>query len=140
MKRHLLLLITAILLSATSAFAQDCDYSGTTGSLNWCLKDGTLTISGQGAMPDYGTCQAPWFEYRLDIHSIVVETGVTSIGNYSFELFLSLTSITIPNSVTTIGDGAFSSCSIASITIPNGLTSIGDGAFNTCGYVFNYHS
>ncbi|MCL2042044.1 MAG: leucine-rich repeat domain-containing protein, partial [Bacteroidales bacterium] len=76
MKKHLFILGFAMLLSAASAFAQDCDYSGTTGTLEWCLKDGTLTISGEGAMPDYdealGSDPAPWYTYRRTITTIVI--------------------------------------------------------------------
>jgi hypothetical protein len=78
MKKHLLLLITAMLFCTASAFAQDCDYSGTTGELQWCLKNGTLTISGAGEMPDYNSWgnPAPWYEYRESITDIVIESDV----------------------------------------------------------------
>ena len=49
MRKKLLLLITAVLLSMASAFAQ----GGTTGPLTWELNNGTLTISGNGEMMPY---------------------------------------------------------------------------------------
>jgi len=155
MKRHFLL-ITAMLFSVASAFAQDCDYSGTTGELQWCLKDSTLTISGIGEMPDYSSDFSPWWEYRKDINTGVIETGVTTIsggafgwctnltlifipnsvitiGYMAFHLCWNLTSVTIPSSVTTIGNGAFGECSsLTSITIPSSVTTIGNGAFSGC--------
>jgi len=110
--------VAAMLLSVANASAQDCDYSGTTGQLQWCLKNGTLTISGEGVMPDYGidlppdvhpellhrfkmtmSDNSPWYEYRESIHTVVLENGVTSIGNNAFYSCVNLTSITIPNSV-----------------------------------------
>jgi len=67
------------------------------------------------------------------IKSVIINNGITSIGNYAFYKCTSLTSITIPNSVTSIGEGAFSFCeSLTSITIPNFVTSIGDNAFINC--------
>jgi len=94
---------------------------------------GTLTISGTGVMADYGATVRPWNDYRKQIASIVIENGVTSIGNSAFSVCDSLTSVTIPSSVSTIGNDAFVSCSrLTSITIPSGVTSIGRGAFSDC--------
>ena len=105
--------------------------SGTCGeNLTWKIEDGVLTISGTGAMMDYSWCQdpaAPWAAAK--IKSVVIESGVTSIGNSAFYGF-SLTSITIPDSVTSIGDSAFRGCTgLTSVTIPDGVTSIGECAF-----------
>jgi hypothetical protein len=115
----------------SNAFAQ----GGTAGPLTWNLNNGTLTISGEGAMPDYvypDDC-APWFEYRGSIHTVVMESGVTTIGDDAFCLHESLTSCTIPGSVTTIGTRAFIQClSLPSITIPDGVTSIARFVFGNC--------
>ena len=132
-KKHLLLLIMAMLFSTVTAFAQDCDYSGTIGQLQWCLKNETLTISGNGEMPDYYFQGEPWHEYRAYIITAVVGSGVTSIGSCAFSDCVNLTLITISGSVTSIGNGAFASClSLGSIIIPSGVTSIGMQAFNQC--------
>ena len=102
--------------------------------ITWTLSDdGTLTISGTD-MPDYDYLNdilAPWDEKK--INKVVIENGVTNIGNYAF-CSLPITSITIPKSVKKIGEGAFQYCSaLTSITIPNSVTSIGDWAFNGSG-------
>lgn len=85
-------------------------------------------------MPDYDYLNdilAPWDEKK--INKVVIENGVTNIGNYAF-CSLPITSITIPKSVKKIGEGAFQYCSaLTSITIPNSVTSIGDWAFNGSG-------
>jgi hypothetical protein len=137
MKKFLFILLIAIMLNVANVFAQECDYSGTTGTLQWCLKDGTLTISGEGTMPDYvGTINesttAPWYGYNSYINTIVVEIGVTSIGNLAFAHCKNLTLVTIPNSITSIG-ASFGGCeSLPSVTIPYSVTSIGDFAFIWC--------
>jgi hypothetical protein len=101
------------------------------GNLKWKLRtDGTLVISGSGAMEDYGKEKAPWYDYRSDIKNITLSEGVTSIGEYAFDECESLTGITIPEGLTIIGGHAFCECeSLTSITLPKGLTSIGYGAF-----------
>jgi hypothetical protein len=67
--------------------------------------------------------------------SLTIPNSVTSIGNYAFKECSGFTgSLTIPNSVTTIGDEAFRDCSgfTGSLTIPNSVTTIGDYAFENC--------
>ena len=105
------------------------------GNLTWKLDaDGTLTISGTGAMKNYDYNDNPSPVYNnSNVKKVVIEDGVTSIGNSAFNECISLTSITIPDSVTSIGTYAFSGCrSLTSITIPDSVTSIGSYAFYNC--------
>ncbi|MCL2040446.1 MAG: leucine-rich repeat protein [Bacteroidales bacterium] len=130
MKKHLTILALTMLLNVSSTFAQ----SGMTGPLTWELNDGTLTISGEGEMPDYEwDIWAPWYDYRKSIVTVIIENGVTKIGNDAFRVCEKLTSITIPNSVTTIGYYAFYLCTaLESITLPNSITAIKYGDFAAC--------
>jgi hypothetical protein len=104
-------------------------------NLTWTLDaDGTLNISGMGAMKDYGydSNRNPVYK-NSNVKKVVIEDSVTSIGDYAFFNCSSLTSITIPDSVTSIGESAFYGCSsLTSITIPDGVTSIGNTAFSYC--------
>ena len=121
--------------SATVHFKGDLYGKGACGeSVNWVMTaDGTLTISGTGAMADYSWDGAPWYGFRSQVKTVVMENGVTSIGSCAFKDCSSLPSMTIPNSVTSIGVSAFYGCSsLTSVTIPNGVTSIGNGAFMNC--------
>ena len=111
----------------------------TTPDVTWKLEDGVLTISGTGKMDDYDyednpdIRYAPWYDDRETIKSVIIEDGVTSIGNYAFYFCRNLTSITIPDSVITIGTRAFYFCkNLTSITIPDSVTTIDFGAFDTC--------
>ncbi len=70
----------------------------------------TLTISGTGDMADFPSGGAPWRGHSSSIKTIVVEDGVTSIGDFAFYRNSGMTSITIPSSVTRIGRSAFWSC------------------------------
>ena len=108
--------------------------SGTCGdNLTWTLDGGVLVISGTGAMTLYSSSQSTWAAAKMKIRSVVIESGVTSIGYSAFSNCSNLTSVEIPDSVTSIGDYAFSDCSsLASIAIPNSITSIGQGAFSGC--------
>ena len=104
-------------------------------NLTWKLDaDGTLTISGTGAMKNYDSKKNRNPVYNnSNVKKVVIEDGVTSIGNYAFTYCVSLTSITIPDSVTSIGYYAFFYCkSLTSITISDSVTSIGNYAFFYC--------
>ena len=129
--------------------------SGSCGDkLTWSLSDdGTLTISGKGAMDNYKFdgynyltnsyhTDAPWDAYRhyrdsrsYYIRSVVIENGVTSIGDRAFYDCVNLSSVTISSSVTSIGEYAFYDCRLASVTIPSRVTSIGSNAFEECEYL-----
>jgi hypothetical protein len=100
-----------------------------TETLTWTLDNGTLTISGTGAMPNCNYSPSPsyspspWMKHLNSITTVNIQNGVTTIGESAFWLCSSLTSITIPDSVTTIGDGAFYlCCSLTSITVSSGNT------------------
>ena len=105
-------------------------------NLTWTLTaDGTMTISGTGAMKNYDYYNNPSSasQKKDSVKKVVIEDGVTSIGESAFNTCIGLTSITIPDSVTSIGTLAFSACSsLRSITIPNSVTSIGALAFRAC--------
>ncbi|MBR5371660.1 MAG: leucine-rich repeat domain-containing protein [Oscillospiraceae bacterium] len=107
-------------------------------NVTWSLDDeGTLTVSGSGIMADYTSFSLPytppWYAYGSKIKRIVVDHGVTSIGEAAFYNCINLTSVTIPDSVTSIVQYAFSSCgSLTSVVIPESVTSIEDYAFQQC--------
>ena len=117
--------------------------SGTCGTnLTWTLDaEGTLAISGVGAMDDYiffGTFDdereaPPWGSVGSSIKKVEIADGVINVGDYAFYDCTRLTSITIPDSVKTIGDYAFNECTrLTSITIPDSVTTIGTSAFKYC--------
>ena len=146
MKKRIVSFILAVLLICTllptSVFAADIVASGTCGAqgdnLAWTLdSDGTLTISGTGEMHDYNYYyldnRTPWFDYNEQIKTVIVKSGVTSIGTYAFYDFGALTQVDIADTVTSIGDYAFFECWVLSnVVLRNGITSIGDEAFGSC--------
>ena len=179
MKKRLISLLVALCMavtllpvSAITAWAEDpdppksgnCGATGDGSGVTWLLTDNTdgsstytLTISGSGAMKDFqfGSHQ-PWYSFQKQITSVVISSGITSIGNSAFALFAnlthvdiadsvisigldafyycsSLTDITIPQSVKYIGPVAFYHCTnLSSITLSNNIISIGNGAFSEC--------
>ena len=97
----------------------------------WSLQDGTLIITAQGAMQDYGSAvQTPWFKDRGDIRRIVVQKGVTTIGDYAFYGCKNVTSVTLPDTVTQIGKLAFYGCeNLSTLTVPDSVLVVEDYAF-----------
>ena len=119
-------------ITATLRFdVQDNPTYGTCGDhATWNLTDGVLTISGTGPMYDYETADKwPWDTMRDSVTSVVVEPGITEIGNLSLAYLDNSVSISLPEGLTRIGDFAFSYCKYTSFTIPSSVTVIGNEAF-----------
>ena len=117
------------------AFAAESSYDVSVsgdGSVTAVFDDatGTLTISGNGAMKDYGSSNQPYASHKSSVKSIVVENGVTEIGTYAFYGYTGATSISIAGSVATIDDYAFYNCNaVSELVIPEGVEFIGERAF-----------
>ena len=114
--------------------ANDTIADGTLGAgLSWQLtKAGTLTVSGNGKMPDFaGTSEQPWSSNSSQIRKVVIGDGVTSIGACAF-WNCGVISAEIASSVTAIGNNAFRETQMISATIPSSVKTIGDSAFQKC--------
>jgi hypothetical protein len=132
MKKKVVTIIIG-LFAVTSGFAQ----SGQTGPLAWVLENGTLTISGPGAMPNYSTfndATSPWYAYKESIQTVVIENGVTGIGEFAFYECSNLTSVSLGNTVKSIEWGVFYECSnLSSLVFPESLETIGGKSFRYSG-------
>ena len=132
--------------SSLSQNAADLIDSGSCGkNATWELyKDGTLYIKGTGAMTDYDfdyntetkvtITNVPWYATHLSsIKKIVIESGITHVGAYSFMDCDAVTEVELPDTLTTIGENAFWMCdALKAIKIPSGVTEIGEWAFSGC--------
>ncbi len=134
-KRFISIMLIIIMLLTFTPFAFAAT-SGTCGNyVNWTYDNGVLTITGNGSMEDYdGLFVVPsWNQYKSVITTIIIDYGVTSIGERAFSGCNVLTSITIPDSVKDIGRAAFSGCNVlTSITLSKNITSIPEYAFLDC--------
>ena len=104
-------------------------------SVIWKLSpDGVLTVSGTGAMTNYSVSNpAPWSEYASDIKSVIINNGITSVGDYAFKGLTNVTELYIDETVTVIGKYAFSGMTgLTDIAIENNITEIGEYAFASC--------
>ena len=141
MKKIGILLTTVIMmmLFAVSVSAKEIAPTGKCGdNVYWSYNSSTgeLVISGEGAMMDYSGSNSPF--YDSNIKSVVIESGVTTIGEWAFYYCYIFTNVAIPDSVTTIGSYAFRCCSsLTSIIIPDSITTIAHSAFADTGYYNN---
>lgn len=135
MKRFIFLSFFIILIFgvASSVDAAELVKSGTCGtSLSWFYyDDGSLVISGSGAMTDYTSSSPPWKTYISSITSLTLDDRITRIGNYAFQN-LPLTHVDLPSSLVYIGSYAFKGSSLTSLVCPSSLKGILTYAFQTC--------
>lgn len=80
-------------------------------NLTWSFEDGLVEISGVGDMDDYGyDTKSPWNMYDVDVDSVIIKNGVTSIGYYAFYGCDNIIDVVIPQSVLEIDYFAFAGC------------------------------
>ena len=109
--------------------------------IDWQLFDnGNLYIFGNNEMDDFsvydGIVDSPWNSNRYYIKNVIIEEGVTSVGEYAFCECSNLESVTLPETLDYIGYAAFFNCNkMTSLEIPdvnNNLFFIGAHAFENC--------
>ncbi len=113
--------------------AETAEAKGVCGAdLTWYYQDGVLVIKGTGEMTDYTSYnKSPWCE--LEIGWVIIQEGVTSIGNSAFSGCYILSKVELPETLKEIGESAFWKCyELSNITIPASVSYIGGGAFIYC--------
>ena len=104
-------------------------------NLYWTLtEDGILTITGSGAMADFtAEDRAPWHEKAAEINTVIMDEGITTLGNYAFADCTALETFAIGEEITSVGTGCFENCSVLTdVKIPNNVKFIGANAFYGC--------
>ena len=130
MKIRTIFFFFAIFCCSTLSWGQQWKLSETMTAV---LDNNVMTISTTLEAEDMSAPIWPE-EYRNQIHSLVIEDGVTSIGSWAFAHHANLVSVTMANSVTIIDSYAFYNCgSLSMITIPEGVTALEHAAFKMCG-------
>lgn len=105
-----------------------------TDGLDWHFSDGTLAITGKGALPEYFPDDTlPWLEYVDQVRRVVVMEGCTEIGNGNFQNLPLLESVVLPDSVATIGVYAFArDKQLTQVDLGGGVEVLRGGAFQSC--------
>ncbi|MBQ6570399.1 MAG: leucine-rich repeat domain-containing protein [Clostridia bacterium] len=100
----------------------------------WSLEGGTLRITGSGDMEIYDSDElVPWHFAREQIKNLIIDKGITSLGNCAFSGIENITEVTFPEGLETIGDCAFVGCTgLKKVTLPSGIKRIGFEAFFDC--------
>lgn len=95
----------------------------------WELKDGTLTITGEGTMPG----EAPWREHSQKIEKLFFDGSIYNVTGGAFRDCHSLKEVQFSNSLTEIGEYAFAGCaSLEEIRLPSGFKRFGAMSFGGC--------
>ncbi|MBO4681129.1 MAG: leucine-rich repeat domain-containing protein [Clostridiales bacterium] len=120
--------------SQSESVTEKYDASGTENNIKWTLKNGTLTLSGKGNMPDWDYSNRPqWYDHSEEITKVVVGKGIKTVGKSAFENLENAKSVSLPAGITKIDDYAFQNCKLVeSVNIPSTVTYIGMYAFNAC--------
>ena len=113
-------------------FAENIDSGKCGNSATWSFDiNGVLTISGTGEMydcydPEFDEVNAPWGMYKDDISRVVIEEGITKIGESAFDGYDYLRTVSLPSTLKEIASYAFFGCyNLLSMEIPYGVENIG---------------
>ena len=147
MKKVLSIVLSIIMLfSATSVFAAQTPETGDIssamtvhkGHVTYVLKDKVLTISGKGAIENYYNLEeengniSPFYQ-NSGIWEVIIEEGVTAIGDATFAECLNIRKVTLPSTLKSIGSFAFYNCQmLREINIPESVKEIGYRTFYNC--------
>ena len=95
---------------------------------------GVLTIFGSGTMTNYtSNTEVPWYHLRESISSVVIESGVTSVGRNAFRGYTALNSVSFPDGFKTVSAYAFYGCrGLTAVTLPDSVTTLGGTSFYSC--------
>ena len=94
-----------------------------TPDIAWRIENNTLYISGKGVVPStmFGSRSA-WYNYRSQFQSVVIENGITDVGQSVFVGYKNITRLTIAGSVKDFAPNAFNSCKKLSVVEVKGAT------------------
>lgn len=147
MKTRLRMLLTIIVIcavvlsSAATAYASE-EYGGEITAkdnvhiLTWSLNsEGVLTVRGIGAIPDYAKgSRKPWSSCSNLIQALIIEDGITGIGDRAFQSCKNMKTANIAESVISIGEWAFQNCyALETVIMPQSGVEMKTGAFRSSG-------
>ena len=103
-------------------------------------RERNLVIAGNGPMWDYESITSgneanypTWYYWMDAFDHVIIEEGVTNVGDYAFYTMSHITDISLPETLVEIGDFAFGSLGqLETILLPTALETIGNNAFTTC--------
>lgn len=111
------------------------------GEVSWTLSNGILRVSAQGKMPDYGWGEnaAPWKTREKEIRKVIINAGITYIGESAFEGCENLVEVQIAKGIKSIGAYAFKDCErLETVEMPDSVTKIGNSVFYNCYKLTNF--
>jgi len=111
--------IILIFMSVHSLYGQDTPEQiggELTPEIAWYIKDNTLYLSGNGVVPTtmFGARSA-WSNYRTLFNSVVIEDGITGIGQNVFAGYKNINSLIIAGSIKDLAPNSFNTCTKLSV-------------------------
>ena len=102
--------------------------------VTYTYENGTLTFRGSGAIEKQTDGEEnPWRSYKDTATKLVVEVGITEIGDSAFSGFTTLQEISLPKGLKLLGNNCFEKCSsLTSVSIPRRVTTWRDYCFKKC--------
>ncbi len=96
--------------------AQGAIGSELTPDIGWRIENNILYITGKGVVPTTMLgARSAWHDYRSNFNSVVIEDGITGLGQNVFTGYKNVTSLTVAGSVKDLAPSSFNSCKSLSV-------------------------
>ena len=116
----MMLVLLCCIIGATLTASAETMEQGAGVTCTFDPSSRVLTISGQGTLIAKG---AEWETLRDETAFVVIEEGVSAIGDGVFRDFENLEQVTIASTVTSIGENAFLGCTLLAMVEVSDLSS-----------------
>ncbi len=130
---YTVLVLAISLLFVTFASAESSGSCGENATWHYDEEKAVLTISGTGETDNYKTSLPNQIKIPGRF-SLVVEEGITSIGNFMFG-YGNISTVSLPSTLTKIESKAFYESTVEEISISENIESVGAAAFYKCSNV-----
>ncbi|MBQ9468001.1 MAG: leucine-rich repeat protein [Clostridia bacterium] len=130
----------------TAVFGKEDDRYVTgqlTEKITWTFDQstGTLILSGSGPTPNFSSKdEKPWDEYKDRIYTVVVKTGVRTMGNNLLSHHDAMHTLIVEDGIKTFGGDCFAyNGALTDIYIPSSVIGVSQGACYTCDALKNIY-
>ncbi len=135
------LIVSVLVLGTVFTASASPTYGTVNPGVTWKLDGTVLVIGGEGEIWGYGidSVDRPWQSYNDTITKVIIKSGITSIGPYTFYGMDSLGSFETGDTVTKLYENAIGNCpALCEVYFPETISGVEGKILENCPLVSLY--